>query len=175
MLKVIHWMHRHEIRMFLYVNQRFRGKVLDAIVGTLTHLGGATATITVTLLLALFGNGAWQTTGIQALAALAVSHIPVALVKRFYPRRRPYLVIPNTRISMNPLEDHSFPSGHSTAIFAVTVPFVAAFPPLGFVLIPLALAVALSRMYLGLHYPSDCLAGALLGTGSAIASVSVWP
>ncbi|MFD7525238.1 phosphatase PAP2 family protein [Paenibacillus chitinolyticus] len=175
MSKVVHWMHRHETRMFLYVNQRFRHTILDGILGTLTHLGGATATITVTLLLSLFGKGVWQIAGIQALAALAISHIPVAIVKKLYPRRRPYLVVPNTRTGRNPLQDHSFPSGHTTAIFSVIVPFVAHMPVLGFVLIPLALLIALSRMYLGLHYPSDCLAGAVIGSGAAAASVALWP
>lgn len=137
---------------------------MDAILPRITHMGGATFTIAATLLVALFGTGVWSAAGWQSAAALAVSHIPVAIVKRKYPRRRPYLVLPETNIFKNPLTDHSFPSGHSTAVFSVVVPFVAAAPLLGFVLLPLATLVSLSRIYLGLHYPSDCAAGIAIGT-----------
>jgi len=49
------------------------------------------------------------------------------------------------------------------------------YPALALVLVPLALLVALSRVVLGLHYPSDVLAGALIGCGMAFASLSLLP
>ncbi|CDN41792.1 phosphatase PAP2 family protein [Paenibacillus sp. P22] len=76
-----------------------------------------------------------------------------------------------------PLEDSSFPSGHTTAIFAWTVPLLyaaasgAAFPLALFAGLAIACSVGWSRMYLGLHYPSDVGAGALLGTFTAMLAV----
>jgi undecaprenyl-diphosphatase len=61
------------------------------------------------------------------------------------------------------LKDHSFPSGHTTAVFSVIVPFLLQTPSLAAVLIPLGLSVGISRIYLGLHYPSDVIAGGILG------------
>ncbi|GJM80520.1 hypothetical protein HMSSN139_30160 [Paenibacillus sp. HMSSN-139] len=82
--------------------------------------------------------------------------------------------MPGTNTFRNPLTDHSFPSGHTTAIFSVTVPFMAAAPGLILVLLPVALLVAVSRIYLGLHYPSDTLAGAVIGSSVALGTVALW-
>jgi len=170
----MNWLQQHENRVFLWVNQHKQVTFIDQIMQRITHLGGASATIAVSLSLALFAHGNWRILAIQALIALAVSHIPVAIFKKKYPRLRPYLVLPQTRIYKNPLVDHSFPSGHTTAIFASIVPFALSSPLLAIVLLPIAFTVAYSRVYLGLHYPSDCVVGALLGISSAmLASVII--
>ncbi|QGQ98126.1 phosphatase PAP2 family protein [Paenibacillus psychroresistens] len=174
MARVMDWLQQHENQVFLWVNQRKQITFIDIFMQRITHLGGASATIAVTLCLSLFAHDFWRMLAIQALIALAVSHIPVAIFKKKYPRLRPYLVLPQTRTCKNPLADHSFPSGHTTAIFASIVPFALHSPFLALALLPVAFTVAYSRVYLGLHYPSDCAVGAMLGTSSAIlASVFV--
>lgn len=175
MTRFITWLGSRERQLFTWINHRLNNRFMNIALYNLTHLGGATFTISFTALLAILAPSPWNIVGWQALAALAISHIPVALIKKFYPRIRPHLAMPNIRTFKKPLVDHSFPSGHTTAIFSVTVTLMLANPLLTWVLMPVALIVALSRMYLGLHYPSDCLVGALLGTVSAIASVSLWP
>ena len=86
-------------------------------------------------------------------------------------RPRPYQV--NQAISCNarPLDQFSFPSGHTLHAFAFTTIAIAYCPQLAFLLIPFACMVALSRVVLGLHYPSDVLAGAAIG--AAIAGFSL--
>ncbi|RRJ64427.1 phosphatase PAP2 family protein [Paenibacillus oralis] len=161
-------------RIFVGINGRWHRKFLNSWLYRLTFLGGATFTIASSLLIWLAAPQPWSRVGLQSCVALALSHLPVALVKKTYPRVRPYLTLPGTNTFRNPLKDHSFPSGHTTAIFSVTVPFVAAVPALGFVLLPVALLVAVSRIYLGLHYPSDCLAGAVIGSCVALGTVAFW-
>ncbi|KIL38916.1 phosphoesterase [Gordoniibacillus kamchatkensis] len=174
MSKVALWLQRHEYRMFRFVNRRIQHTLLDVFFAAVTRLGGAAATIATSLLLAAFGHGMLRTAALQSLVALAASHIPVAVMKRAYPRQRPYLVFPDTVICKNPLKDHSFPSGHTTAVFSSVLPYMYAFPVLGFALLPLAVAVGVSRMYLGLHYPSDVAAGCLLGTAAALVTIASW-
>jgi undecaprenyl-diphosphatase len=103
--------------------------------------------------------------------SLIISHIPVAISKKMYPRKRPYLSLPDTNIGNNPLKDHSFPSGHTTAIFSIVTPLIFLNPFIGMFLLFAALLVAISRMYLGLHYPSDVLAGIVLGISSSFFSL----
>lgn len=172
MSKVVHWLTNREQHLFYWINRRFRHSFLDSLFSTATHLGGAALTISIVLSVSLLGHGEWRTAGIQGCIALVSSHIPVAVMKRTYPRLRPYLVFPDTNTCKNPLKDHSFPSGHTTAIFSIVVPFICLNPSLGFVLLPLAFIVGLSRIYLGLHYPSDCLAGSFIGSASSLASVA---
>jgi len=83
-------------------------------------------------------------------------------------RPRPYLALGDIRAGIAPLDAYSFPSGHTLHAVAFTLVAVHDFPALVGVLLPFTLLVALSRVVLGLHYPSDVLAGALIGAGVAL-------
>lgn len=169
-MKLLLW----EQHLFQMINGRLHNRFLNFWLFYFTHLGGATSAISINVLIWAFAPLPLKTIGLQALIALAVSHIPVAIGKRLYPRMRPYLALPGTNTFHNPLKDHSFPSGHTTAIFASTVPYMLAYPALTVILLPLACIVGFSRIYLGLHYPSDVIAGALIGTGVAFGTVGLW-
>jgi undecaprenyl-diphosphatase len=174
MSRVAAWLQHHENRLFSFVNQKIQHTLLDMFFNAITHIGGATVTVSVSLLLAVFGHGALRAAALQSLVALTASHIPVAVIKKKYPRLRPYLVLPDAVTCKNPLKDHSFPSGHTTAIFSSVLPYTLAFPPLGFLLLPLAVSVGMSRIYLGLHYPSDVLAGCFIGLAAALVTAASW-
>lgn len=166
-------MYNFECKLFRSVNRHFDQKMLNFYFRNITHLGGAISTIAVCLFFIFFTNDLLQIIGITSAVSLLFSHLPVALVKKLYPRKRPYLALIETKVPANPLEDHSFPSGHTTAIFSVIIPFVLFMPQLTVILLPLAISVGLSRMYLGLHYPSDVLAGCLLGCSIGFLSFTI--
>ncbi len=79
------------------------------------------------------------------------------------PFTRSHQIAPGTA----PLDQFSFPSGHTLHATAFTLVAVAGLPGLFWLTVPFAVAVALSRLVLGLHYPSDVLAGAALGAALA--------
>jgi len=162
-----------ERSLFFWVNRKINHTLLDRFVTTITHMGGATFTISLMLLIMAAAPSPWKLVGLQSLIALALSHLPVALIKKKFPRLRPYLALPGTNVCARPLQDPSFPSGHTTAIFSILVPFVIAAPWLAIILIPVGTIVAMSRIYLGLHYPSDCVAGCAIGSVTAIFTVII--
>ena len=110
-----------------------------------------------------------------ALIMLATSAVGLAVhkfLKRTFVRERPFIRHAGISLAGAPLDRYSFPSGHTLHAVAFTWQGCAAFPELSVVLVPLALAIAASRVVLGLHYPTDVVVGALLGatTGSIGAS-----
>lgn len=89
-------------------------------------------------------------------------------LKRKLVRERPFIRHPGITLAMPPLDRYSFPSGHTLHAVAFTWQAVANFPELAWVLVPLASLIAASRVVLGLHYPSDVLAGGAIGAALAI-------
>ncbi|MCA0986435.1 phosphatase PAP2 family protein [Guptibacillus algicola] len=170
MSKVVGWLHEQECYVFRFLNLRCHSRYLTSFMGAFTHLGGARTTILSTLLLLIFLPYPSKTIVTISAVALLLSHLPVHFIKKHYPRNRPYLAIPETKMLVYPLKDHSFPSGHTTAIFSVVTPYFLFVPSLAVPLLAIAAIVAISRIYLGHHYPSDVLVGALLGMGSAFVS-----
>jgi undecaprenyl-diphosphatase len=83
-------------------------------------------------------------------------------------RERPFIRHPGITLAMPPLDRYSFPSGHTLHAVAFTWQAVAHFPELAWVLVPLASLIAASRVVLGLHYPSDVLAGGAIGAALAL-------
>lgn len=133
-----------------------RRPLLDRSFGLLTHLGGATSTITLALL-AAFG---WLPgPGADAALMLTVAHVSVQLMKRAISRPRPELPIGFSFLT-EPPDRFSFPSGHAATSLAVALPFAGAVPGvLGAGVLGLAFLVGVSRSYLGVHYPGDVLMG----------------
>jgi undecaprenyl-diphosphatase len=78
-------------------------------------------------------------------------------------RPRPYEVIQAIQLSTMPLDRFSFPSGHTLHAVVFSLVAISYYPVLAWVLLPFTLLVAMSRVILGLHYPTDVLVGAVLG------------
>jgi len=78
-------------------------------------------------------------------------------------RERPFIRHPAITLEMPPLDRYSFPSGHTLHAVCFTWQTVAHFPALAWVLVPATALIALSRVVLGLHYPTDVLAGGAIG------------
>ncbi|MFN3488384.1 MAG: phosphatase PAP2 family protein [Emticicia sp.] len=109
-----------------------------------------------------------QRQGFASLASLAISMGTTYSLKKIINRDRPYITYP----SIQPYyleDDPAFPSGHTTAAFTTATSLSLTFKK-WYVVVPAytwAGAVAYSRLHLGVHYPSDILAGAAIGAGSA--------
>jgi undecaprenyl-diphosphatase len=89
-------------------------------------------------------------------------------------RPRPFNVYPAIVCMGKTLDQFSFPSGHTMHAVAFSIVSASYYPELLWLVAPFALMVALSRPILGLHYPSDVLAGAALGAGIAMLPLNLF-
>ena len=84
-------------------------------------------------------------------------------LKQVVVRERPFITHLGISLGAAPLDRYSFPSGHTLHAVSFSWQAIAAFPELAWLLVPLTALIAASRVVLGLHYPTDVLAGAVLG------------
>lgn len=108
--------------------------------------------------------------GVMAVAALICSVlIDNVMLKNAVARTRPYEVIEGLTSLVGVQKDFSFPSGHTGSSFAAAVVMFRGLPKkFGVPALILAFLIGFSRLYVGVHYPTDVLAGALIGTGIAL-------
>lgn len=97
------------------------------------------------------------------LSAAAVGLASYKLLKNKLVRERPFISFDSIECAMPPLDRYSFPSGHTLHAVLFTSIAITYVPSLAIILVPFAVLVAMSRVILGLHYPSDVLVGAFLG------------
>jgi undecaprenyl-diphosphatase len=122
-------------------------------------------------MIAVGGSNGPQAAGHMAATGLA-SLLLYKLLKRWTKRPRPFASDVRIRAWVAPLDEFSFPSGHTLHAVAFTLVALAYYPVLAWLLIPFSASVAASRVVLGLHYPSDVLAATVVGT--TLAGTSLW-
>jgi undecaprenyl-diphosphatase len=151
------WGARHALRRFF---------------GIVSRLGDGGFWYALMAALALFGD----TRGaIAALHMAATGLVAAGLyrgLKRWTRRPRPYRAHGDIVAYIAPLDEFSFPSGHTLHAVSFSLIALAYFPALAPLLLPFTLLVALSRVVLGLHYPSDVIAATLIGC--ALGGASLW-
>ncbi|CAM3846969.1 phosphatase PAP2 family protein [Alkalicoccus chagannorensis] len=158
---------RWDAALFRAVHQGLRSRVMDIFMPRLTHLGGPTFSALLMLAIAWYSARTVYDLFLPTLVALLVTQLLVTALKNIYARMRPYDRFAFVQLLAKPLKDYSFPSGHTAAAFTIAVSLSIQLPMYTAVLLPIALIVALTRVYIGVHYPFDCAAGASIGAGSA--------
>ncbi|HEY6960643.1 MAG TPA: phosphatase PAP2 family protein [Gaiellaceae bacterium] len=112
-------------------------------------------------LLALWWRRPWVVVGVTA--AVLVADLEAEVLKAVVPRHRPF------EHQLGPsLKTHSFPSGHSATAFAGATMLAHYAPRYRAAWFTLAVLVAFSRLYNGVHYPTDVVVGSLLGAATAL-------
>jgi undecaprenyl-diphosphatase len=110
---------------------------------------------------------------ISGLLAFALELPVYRIMKQLIKRPRPCDALDNVRKRVSPGDLFSFPSGHTAAAFVIATLLSNFFPGLTIPAYLWSLAVGFSRLYLGVHYPTDVLAGMLIGILGALTALGV--
>lgn len=161
-----------DARLLLYIQDALRCEPLHSFWRGISFLGDlGWFWIFTGVLLAL--NPKTRTAGLTAIAALVLStFISNVILKNAVMRPRPFEALPQIMPLVTHASGYSFPSGHTTAAFACAFVYYKMLPKFfGAAIMAIAVLVAFSRLYLGVHYPGDILGGivtAYLGSQLAV-------
>lgn len=144
-----------DAKLYKLLHDSYRSPTMDVVMKTATHLGSSESGLCLCLMFSTYGNDYQKQTAKLAFASMAVTAIVAQTLKVSVNRRRPEATCSNF--------NSSFPSGHATGSFAMATILANRYSRYRVVSYAAASIVGLSRIYLGRHYPSDVLAGALLG------------
>lgn len=161
-----------EANILLWIQENLRAEWLDPFVIAITYLGNAGIfwiLLSVLLLCLPRQRKLGLTCGVSLIFDLLAVNI---FIKKAVARVRPYEVIEGLTKIIGEQSDYSFPSGHTAASFAVaTVLLMRAPKKLSIPMFILACFISLSRLYVGVHYPTDILGGIVIGALCGVAAV----
>lgn len=160
-------------RLFLLVHRRFRVRWLDPVMIIVTQ-SGTKGVVWLGLASAVFlaGGSEGRRVALASVAALLITEgIINWVLKPSFARKRPFTRFGTRRLLVRQPGPHSWPSAHAGSSTAAAVTLAHAYHPWALLLLLLALLIAYSRVYVGVHYPLDVLAGVGIGIAVAIAVI----
>ena len=159
----------------VWIAEHLRCGLLDPLMKLYTQLGN-TGMLFIVLGIALLFFKQTRKAGFSALCAMLIGLIVVNFtIKPLAARERPWLVIENFLNLVPEHDPNSFPSGHTNAAFAFAVAVCMSAPKkwMKITAVCMAAVMGLSRLYVGVHFPSDVLAGAAIGSLCGLAGAWV--
>ncbi len=168
---------RFDSSILLWIQNNVRSGFLTPIMNVITHLGDkGILWIAVTLALLIYRKT--RRVGVFCLVSMVIGLVVTNLVlKNWVARVRPYELIEGLECLVGVQKDFSFPSGHATNSLACAWVLFRRAPKKwwGAVALVMAILISLSRLYVGVHYPTDVLGGAVIGICSAMLSMWLVP
>ena len=161
----------YDVALCLFCNRQSRHLFIRDLFCLVSRLGDGVFWYTLMAVLLLSYQHEALPAVLHMLSAALVGTVIYKLIKSRTLRPRPFNVYPAIVCTGKTLDQFSFPSGHTMHAVSFSLIAVFYFPALIWLVLPFTLLVSLSRPILGLHYPSDVLAGAALGALIAITSI----
>ena len=164
-------------QLLLWLKEAFSHPVLDEIMTGISALGNKGfiwIAIGIVFLCMGWKKKVWRDRGFLVLFSLAANFLACNVVlKPLVDRTRPYYVLDYTPL-IPPVGDPSFPSGHTSASFAAATAIYAINRKWGAAAYVFAAIMGFSRLYLGVHFPTDVAAGALVGWAAAMVIIRIF-
>lgn len=108
------------------------------------------------------------------IVSFLIEGVIYRVIKKWIKRIRPFMVVPEINNLMKIPDEFSFPSGHAAGAFLMATVFRHFYPAFTIPLYLIASIIGLSRVYNGMHYPSDVMAGSFLGIFSARLGIAIF-
>jgi len=153
-----------DVSILRIINNSWKCKFFDIIMPCMTYLGSFTFMFIFCTGAFLLDSSTLRSMAIKAMISITLSTGIGKILKVTVTRLRPFINIPNLNIKKIGIDKYSFPSGHTTGAFSLAVIIALYFPIFGFITVPLAICVGLSRIYIGVHYPTDVIMGLIIGS-----------
>ena len=163
-----------DLGILLWIQDNLRSECVTTFMYHITSMGSIILTA-MALYFIIKGCCSEKIAGVAVLASCFLEIIVVnGFLKNLIARPRPFVTYDEVIPLANILSEHSFPSGHTALVFSMAFVIYKLFPQIyGNVAIVIACLVGLSRVYLGVHYPSDVLAGIIVGWFVSLVTVYV--
>jgi undecaprenyl-diphosphatase len=162
-----------EWRLCLACNRWAARRVLFHGFRAISRLGDGVFWYALMLAIAAFGGSDGPWIALHMLLTGGVAALLYRTLKRWTRRPRPFRAHEGIVAHIAPLDEFSFPSGHTLHAVTFTVVALAWLPGLAPLLVPFTVLVAMSRVVLGLHYPSDVLVATVIGVALGWGSVAL--
>lgn len=168
------------VDLFYFFNHNFQNPIFDAVMPVVTHFGGFKVLLVVLIAIILYahlkGKKTLKRLSILALIAFLCSDIVTAILKNIICEPRPFVTLDNVHLLIAEDDPLSFPSGHTTSTLSFVTFYVLNMKELAkrhyklidVALIIFAVVIPFSRLYVGVHFPGDVLAGAIIGIVGAL-------
>lgn len=162
-----------ELLLCLATQRKLKHPAFLQLMRIVSRLGDGVAWYCLIALIALSGAAQSLRAAVLMMVVGVIGLLLYKWLKKATSRKRPYARDGQVVALTAALDEFSFPSGHTLHAVAFTTVACAYFPMLAWILVPFTALIALSRVVLGLHYPSDVLAGASIGATLA-ATALLW-
>ena len=158
-----------DANVMAFLQERLRTPFGDAVMPYFSYLAEL-GLIWILISVALLIRRRTRLTGVTVLCAVVLGLLlGQFLLKALIPRDRPFQAFPDlVQLLISPPSGHSFPSGHTAVSFAAATALFLGHKKLGIPALILAALIGFSRSYLFVHWPTDVLAGAVLGVACAL-------
>ncbi|MHB1688141.1 MAG: phosphatase PAP2 family protein [Ignavibacteriaceae bacterium] len=155
-----------DVAVFYFFNHMLVNGAFDKFFTTITNVNNWYIAYIILLGISLIKGGRrGRIAAIGVLLLILVSdQVAAKIIKEIFQRVRPCNALPDARTPLGCNGTFSFPSNHAVNNFAAAVFYYMLFPKLKWALFITAALIAISRVYVGVHYPSDILGGAIIGS-----------
>ena len=168
------------VDLFYFFNNNLQNSFLDFIMPAITDLGSFVflfaLCILIIILSVIFKKKNIRNIACMCLLSLLVADGIALLLKNLVAEPRPFITLDNVRVLIVENDPMSFPSGHTTSTCAVLFALIFKYREklLTLILVICCVLIGFSRIYVGVHYPLDVIAGAIIGILSAYFVYRYW-